>query len=460
MSEFRYDYRCVPTIRAFAEDNSFIRGIMGPFGSGKSSGCVAEIVRRSIQQRKHQGVSHSRWAVVRNTYPQLRDTTIKTWMQWLPDGVWGTWHKSERTYVIDRIPGVRAEVIFKALDTSREVRDLLSLELTGAWINEAREIDKAIYEGIQGRLRRFPRMQDGGATWSGLIMDSNPPDDDSWWYETFEEAKPSNARLFKQPGGMTQQAENLPNLHPNYYQDLAIGKSPEFIKVYIDGQYGSVQDGMAVYSGTWSDGTHVRECDPIPGMPLLIGLDFGLTPSAAIAQLAPSGQLRVIDELVTEDLGIKRFVDQVLSPHLARNYSNYAVECSGDPAGLQRAQTDERTVFQVVAEAGFHISAPHTNDTASRVEAVRWFLTRLTDGQPALVIHPRCKTLRKGFNGGYRFRRLAVSGPERYTSQPDKNRFSHVHDALQYLALRARSGGVVQVVDRPRAYQPQWYPDL
>jgi hypothetical protein len=458
--EFRFDYRCVPTIARFANDQSFIRGVMGPFGSGKSSGCVAEIVMRSIMQRKHRGISHTRWAVVRNTYPQLRDTTLKTWLAWLPDGVWGTWHKTERTYVIDRIPGVRAEVIFKALDTAKEVRDLLSLELTGAWINEAREIDQAIFEGIQGRLRRYPRTQDGGFSWSGLIMDTNPPDDDSWWYEFFEERKPPNARIFRQPGGLSPEAENLPNLHPRYYADLAVGKTPEFVKVYIDGQYGSVQDGMAVYSGTWSDGTHVRECSPTPGLPLLIGMDFGLTPSAAIAQLTPAGQLRVLDELVTEDLGVRRFVEQVLRPHLAKHYQGYRVECSGDPAGLQRAQTDEKTVFQIIADAGLHISAPHTNDVTSRLEAVRWFLTRLADGQPALILDPRCKTLRKGFNGGYRFRRLAVSGPERYMSAPDKNRFSHVHDALQYLALRVRSGGGSQTHDASNSYQPQWYHDL
>ena len=60
-----------------------------------------------------------------------------------------------------------------------------------------------------GRLKRYPSMRDGGPSWSGLIMDTNPPDDDSWWYKLFEEEKPGNARLFKQPGGRTPLAENL-----------------------------------------------------------------------------------------------------------------------------------------------------------------------------------------------------------------------------------------------------------
>jgi hypothetical protein len=45
--------------------------------------------------------------------------------------------------------------------------------------------------------------------------------------------------------------------------------------------------------------------------------------------------------------------------------------------------------------------------------------------------------VRKGFNGGYRYRKLQVSGGERYSDEPEKNKYSHPHDALQYLLLGA-----------------------
>lgn len=72
-----------------------------------------------------------------------------------------------------------------------------------------------------------------------------------------------------------------------------------------------------------------------------------------------------------------------------------------------------------------------------RREAVAGALSRLIEGTPALMISPACKVLRKGFQGGYHYRRLKVSGNERYHDEPNKNEFSHVHDALQY----ALSGG-------------------
>jgi len=54
------------------------------------------------------------------------------------------------------------------------------------------------------------------------------------------------------------------------------------------------------------------------------------------------------------------------------------------------------------------------------------------DGQAGFMIDQRCANLIKGFRGGYHYRRLQVSGAARHEERPDKNKFSHIHDALQY----------------------------
>jgi hypothetical protein len=69
------------------------------------------------------------------------------------------------------------------------------------------------------------------------------------------------------------------------------------------------------------------------------------------------------------------------------------------------------------------------------MEAVRVPLTRLIDGRPGLVISPTCRVLRKGFNSGYRYRRVQLAGSERYEDKPEKNEWSHVHDSAQYALL-------------------------
>jgi hypothetical protein len=123
----------------------------------------------------------------------------------------------------------------------------------------------------------------------------------------------------------------------------------------------------------------------------------------------------------------------VVDAHLAANYPKAAIRIeAGDPAGNQRAQTDETTVFDVLHRRGHHV-VPGEQALNARLEAVRGRLTAMVEGLPALVVHPRASRIRKGFNGQYHYRRVRVSG-EHYTPQPEKNAYSHPHDALQYIA--------------------------
>ena len=89
-------------------------------------------------------------------------------------------------------------------------------------------------------------------------------------------------------------------------------------------------------------------------------------------------------------------------------------------------------------ENGFNARPADTNNTTGRLEAVRWWLSRLVGkGQPAMIISPHCRVLIKGYETGYAYRQLNISGEEKYTEMPDKNRYSHPHDANQYLCLGA-----------------------
>ena len=70
-------------------------------------------------------------------------------------------------------------------------------------------------------------------------------------------------------------------------------------------------------------------------------------------------------------------------------------------------------------------------------------LNRMVDGEAGLLLSPSCKMLRKGFSGGYAYKRVRVTGDERYHDKPDKNAYSHPHDALQYLLCGGGEGRAV-----------------
>jgi hypothetical protein len=453
------------------DSDAIIRGLMGPVGSGKSSACVIELLQRGIRQKPGpDGVRRSKWGVLRGTVKQLEDTTEQTFLQWAPPHQFGVWTPSRHHYMIKalRAPGddrgAEIEIIFRALERQDQISDLLSLELTGAWVNEARDIPWPIVDALRARTGRFPPMRDGGATWHGVILDTNPPDVDSDWFKFFETMDHTESvaklamvpeyagmtvdgfrQIFKQPSGLSPQAENIPNLRPGYYQSESIGKSREWIKIYVEGQYGFVADGMAVWP-EYNDSVHCPDDPkdrprPSNTRPILRSWDSsGLTPACVLSQMTSRNQWIVFDEIIAEGLGADRFSDQVLD-HCAREWRGFEFDDIGDPAGSSRSPSDERRYFEILLAKGILIE-PAIQTLAIRLESVRRPLNSLVEGRPQFVLHPRCKTLRRAMLGGYHFRRMKIHG-ERYTREPEKNGFSHVADALGYGGTRFFGSGLL-----------------
>lgn len=463
-----------PVSEAFFYSNAFLSGIKGPIGSGKSTACCFRPWRHLAESEPDRnGVRRARWAVIRNTYPELKTTTIKTWHQWFPQSM-GRWQDTGPPTHHILTGEVDMEVMFLALDRPDDVKKLLSLELTGAWANEAREVPKAVVDGLTGRVGRFPPKRDGGSRWSGVIMDTNAPDTDHWWYswaervpgETLDSLIKAEAKLrqmgvlaptqalfefFTQPSGESPEAENISNLPPGYYELASAGKTEEWIKVYVRGDYGYVTDGKPVYP-EFRDNMHVRDVAFDPRLELWVGIDFGLTPAAVFGQRTMVGRWHWIDELVAEDMGAKRF-GELLRKRLDSDYRGAQIAgIFGDPSGDNRAQTDEVTPFQILRAEGVPAVPAPSNDFILRREAVARPLSQLIDGSSALVISPKCDTTRKGMSGGYQYKRLQVTGSEQYHDKPSKNRFSHPCEAAQYMMLGAGEGHAVTRPRRPAGW--------
>jgi RecA/RadA recombinase len=457
VSELSIDYEPPgPVAAAFLEDRSFVSGIMGPFGSGKTTAAIMKCMLCSARQPKDaRGRRRSRGAIIRNTYPELKTTTIKSWHEWIPPEI-GKWQTDgPPTHFVRGPDGLDAEVMFLALDRPEDVRKLLSLELTWAYINEAKEVPKAILDGLTGRVGRFPPMRDGGSVDPVIVMDTNPPDTDHWYYKAAEESLPQGWAFFRQPGGRSVDAENLHNLPPAYYTRQAAGKAPDWVRVYVDGEYGFVRDGKPVYP-EFVDSTHCKAFELVPRLPLRIGLDFGLTPAAVIGQRKPMGAWRIRHEIVTERMGATALAEE-LTRFLGEFYPDREIwpiaSITGDPAGAQGGN-DDVSVFQILKANGVDAHPAGTNDFTVRREAVGQGFSRLIDGEPALLIHPECRILRKACGGGYAYARVQVQNQgERWQDKPIKNHFSHVAEALQYALMGGGEGARIRRtadVDKPK----------
>lgn len=174
------------------------------------------------------------------------------------------------------------------------------------------------------------------------------------------------------------------------------------------------------------------EIEPIPGKPVLRGWDFGLTPATLWAQVSAKGQLLIQVELQSWDSGILAHGKPVVSESFAFYGEGVRYRDVGDPAGNTRAQTDEKTCYEILrTEYGIYVTPGPVSDVA-RWESVRKLLTTTTpDGKPMLLIDPRCAWLIAALSGGYRRRQYSNGA---YSNEPIKDDYSHIADCLGYLA--------------------------
>lgn len=465
-------YQPPESVQGFLQSEAFISLIVGPVGSTKTTAGLMKIAYHAKRMAaSRDGVRRSRAVWVRNTNEQLRDTSIPDFLKWFPDGIAGSYLKTGTRFILT-FDDVECEVLFRGLDDANDVRRLLSLQASFAIFDEFREIHKDIFDAMQGRLGRYPdkmmvkhrpewgRDKDGHPI-AGCVTDagvqnkhlwgmSNPPDMDTFW-EEFLNDPPENAQVFFQPSGLAPEADWLEFLPSEYYTNLAVGKTEDWIDVYIKAEFGKSLAGQPVHRSFKTD-FHVakgplkaiRASDGLNSLtdsqyPLLIGVDFGLTPAAVIGQMDPRGRLLAHRSLTSEGMGSLRFIRERLKPMLANEFGGIAVLVIGDPAGIQRAQTDERSVFDIYKKEGFRIVMGKTNAIPGRLNSVDNWLGRQIDGSAALLIDARCKPLIHALRGGYRYK---ISQKGEVDEKPEKNASSHIADAFQYLCMHADPGSI------------------
>ena len=458
------DYQPEKTALQFHNDRDtypfrFIRGVPG---SGKTVMCLQEMLLWAIDQPPgHDKIRRTRFGIIRATYPQLNSTTIKTYENWYPPELWPVKksipYASRVKFGMKDGTQVDMEVIFLALETEVDEKKLKSLELTGGFINEMFEVDRSIVTTLFERTGRYPPSKFGaGCKRNGVWGDTNSPMDDHW-YAKDERNPPEGWKFYAQPAPLIRrrdsegrtvgwdnnpQAENIINLGGgniekgyDYYRKQLPGLREDKIKVNIENKFGSIFTGKPVYEVEWDDNMVAsKPIDVVPGHPVYIGMDTsGLHPSAIFAQ-EMHGSLVLLDEVVAFDTAFDEFVESLLMPLITKKYSNKGIdiEVCGDPSDTRNAKTGT-TPLQDLMRKQLRVFKAPTNDPVLRVNAVKFFLNR----RNGLIVDPRMAWLINGFKGGYSFSQIAGTRG-RYKDVPDKNKFSHPHDGLQYLCLHLR----------------------
>jgi hypothetical protein len=466
------EYKPPPTIREFILDyrphQLFYDWIVGPVGSGKTTGIFFKLVRMAaLQEPDADGIKRTRAVVVRNTAPQLRDTTLVSWNLWFQDGVAGRWRATDKIFDL-KVGNIECEVLFRPLDTPADIARVLSLEVSFALLDEFVKIPRDIVDALSARLGRYPRNCTNWGMWGS----SNPDTEDNWWFDHLfrdpaimvmplinalhygdEDAWAAyialegidltqcNGKFFQQPSGFSESAENLFNLPPrdgsaDYYHEIVKGKPNEWIKQFVDAEWGYSAEGRPVVP-TFRPGDHVaRDLKYNPGQPLIVGLDPGLGGSAFVfGQEDLHGRLLVLAELVQSGYGSQRLITERLKPFLRANFPNAQVIIAPDPAAGNRNPNDETEIIAPFKDPrhGFTVDIETNNRLPLRLDAIESFTMKMTGAGPGLAIdEQRCPMLIRALKGGWRYT-LDMKRMEP-RAEPEKNPWSHVGDGFGYLA--------------------------
>jgi hypothetical protein len=436
MSETRIIYHALPTLMRFHECGSQHRCIVGPVGSGKTAGVSMEVgyylpwhLFNTYGMRKTRGV------IVRNTYPELRDTTMRTMFEWFPDG---KYKPSSETLIIsyaapDGGDPIEVEILFRSCDTAADIKKFKSLEITWYWIDESIEVSGSAKRMLKNRIGRYPQKSPVRFG----IETTNPPDVEHPLYHEYSWTTPppgpipQGTALKHHTGFWQPPHENDANLRPGYYDDIRAdyADNPDWIAMYIEGKPGVVVKGKLVYNN-YQRSYHVSP-GSIPytsGCTVIRGWDAsGNTPAAFAMQIPTARRSQILREWTTDKEGIVDFTKRVCADSEI-DFPGAEFLDYGDPAGAAKFSKSGggfTSNHELMAECGV-IVVPGESNLTARIQAVDQVLA-LRDG---LLIDPSCIRIIGGFDGGYCYPEIGTTGE--YGDKPLKNKYSHPHDAIQH----------------------------
>lgn len=487
------------------------KAIRGVPGSGKSIACwwdmryKAEMQPPFFDAATNKKVRWSRWGVFRRTFQALNKTTIKDGLDWFPENDVIKMHWSPPISGVLELPSahndgtwVRMELMFFATDANNFMSDLDSLSLSGAYFNEAADIDWECIHKVQERVGRFkPPGASAQGGWKGLsfgvIMDTNTPNDSSWWYQLEQIEKPDRMIWFIQPQafirttetppaeckftkyngayyvrndkagcrhyGTSGPCENVENLQEgwDYYEKQLVGASEDYIKTRLLNEYGKLKLGEPVWKD-YIDSVHSTD-EEMPherGTVTIVGMDTGGSPAAVFMQRTRMGQIRVLGEEYAYGSMVPPFVDRQLIPRLQKDF-NWPMTPAivfADPAGASRSGDMALiTAYQYLESKGLRVGMLDlkNNDVTVRTTTVGDLFRQIYQYPPGsgkmmptfLMSRKGCPHLREALNGGYCMETVTLpDGSKMPGDKPNKrSKYSHIADALQYGAVGMVGGG-------------------
>lgn len=394
---------------------------MGGFGAGKTKCGTWEVLDQSIR------FPGNRIAVMRDTMPDLRDTTMATFFDECPAELIYTYRRKENVVMLTN----GSEIIFRSFRQyatsarNQNQSKLKGLNLGGFYVDEMNEITGDEFRLMQGRLRLQVPVNLAGETFKHFgIGTTNPTNEQHWIFEMFAgpQADKKNYRLVQ-----ASSREN-PHLPPDYIPNLERSYPASWVSMFIDGKFGQMIRGKPFYEGFRMEFHAKHRVLVQPSITVHRYWDFGWhRPAVVWAQVNGEGRWRLIRELMGYNQHIQSFVPKVLEISNT-HFGGYQFQDYGDPAGNQQNDKSQRSTIKILSEDfGINVIS-RGSQIKEGGDIIQKKLITVIDGEPALIVDPEhCPTLVAGFVGGYARDEFGEVIKDGY--------YEHLHDALRYGAI-------------------------
>lgn len=414
-----------PVQKGFIESQANADLFSSRVGEGKSTALAWAILHHT----KHN--PGAEWAFIRDTFENIQRTSMKTFFEWFPPGVFGTYNATRKEFTwAEQI--AKGTVTFVGMDDPADVSKLLSWVLGGIAVDEpapaagSAGVSEMVFDlGIQ-------RLRQSGMKWRPFKLATNNPDEEHWTYQKFvgEVAEENNYRLW-QPS----KPENINNLPEGYYEKIrrANKHRPDLIRRFVDGEFGFQQEGKAV-TPQWSDRIHLAlGLSPIKGREVIIGWDFGHNPTAIITQRSSAGFWNILYSYVGDGIGVEELIIDQVVPTLREKFGRVPIRHIGDPAGLAGEQTSiKRSAVKSIKKliGGTWRSGPVRWE--ERKNPLQSILTRTIQGTGLVQVdRQNAKEVWHALRGGWQYHESRIGT---ISAEPVKNMHSHPGDAIGYMA--------------------------
>lgn len=482
-----------PIGNAFIRSRGPIDTIMGPGGSGKT---VCSVVKGPRHAAEYMPVCKDGWVrvktlCVRDTYRSFARTALASWYNTFPEKhPWTVSHEGGQDRPVVHVlrweawRGREKIKIEYTMETGAAGDNDLEAfakgyEISLAWVNEYDLMPENTLPLFFQRCGRFPPVEDIAPSelervsrdgrkamrTMGLDVednepvlprivwgDMNPPDVDHPAYKIpfGEKSKPGGIYRditpgwngFWQPSGLSPNAENrIGKPRSSYQLEEATTKDKRLVMRMVHSRPAYAKDGTPVYEDDFNPEIHRADetIAPVPQLGLTIGIDGGGSPAATFGQVTPSGQNRLLAELVAPPgTGPTRFGKLMMSLLMNRFPGIPIIGAWADPAcwyGADSATGEFHWINTLQGIVRFPIQPAPSQEPSIRQEAVKHYLGLTIDNvTPGYIVDPSCSKMLGGFEAHYKFTKK-TSASETDKGDVVKNEYSHPHDAEQYRCL-------------------------